>query len=95
MSITKNTVKKISKLSRIASNEKFEENMIKDLNSILKFVEQLNEVNIDNVEPLASTVNQELIKREDEVKVVNKKKDILINSPSENEDFYVVPKVIE
>ena len=50
MSITKDTVKKISKLSRIASNEKFEENMIKDLNSILKFVEQLNEVNIDNVE---------------------------------------------
>ena len=46
MSITKDTVKKISKLSRIASNEKFEENMIKDLNAILKFVEQLNEVKI-------------------------------------------------
>lgn len=95
MSITKETVKKISKLSRIASNDKFEENMIKDLNSILKFVEQLNEVKIDNVEPLASTVEQELIKRDDQVKIMNEKKDILLNSPEDNEDFYVVPKVIE
>jgi len=95
MSITKDTVKKISKLSRIASNDKFEENMIKDLNSILKFVDQLNEVKIDNVEPLASTVEQELIKRDDQVKIMNEKKDILSNSPEDNEDFYVVPKVIE
>ncbi|MEK9958967.1 MAG: Asp-tRNA(Asn)/Glu-tRNA(Gln) amidotransferase subunit GatC [Pelagibacteraceae bacterium] len=95
MSITKDTVKKISKLARIASNEKFEEHMIKDLNSILKFVEQLNEIKIEKVEPLASTVEQELIKRDDIVKLTNEKKDILVNSPVDNEDFYVVPKVIE
>ena len=95
MSITKDTVKKISKLSRIASNEKFEDNMIKDLNAILKFVEQLNEVKIDNVEPLNSTVDQELIKRDDTVSLINEKKDILSNSPEDNDDFYVVPKVIE
>ena len=69
--------------------------MIKDLNSILKFIEQLNEVKTDNVEPLASTVDQELIKREDKVSLMNKKKDILSNSPADNENFYVVPKVIE
>ena len=95
MSITKDTVKKISKLSRIASNEKFEDNMIKDLNAILKFVEQLNEVTIDNVEPLYSTVDQELIKRDDTVSLMNEKKDILSNSPEDSDDFYVVPKVIE
>tara|TARA_A100001015_G_scaffold68133_2_gene75415 strand:- start:570 stop:857 length:288 start_codon:yes stop_codon:yes gene_type:complete len=95
MSITKDTVKKISKLSRIASNEKFEDNMIKDLNAILKFVEQLNEVKIDNVEPLNSTVDQELIKRDDTVSLINEKKDILSNSPEDSDDFYVVPKVIE
>ena len=95
MSITKETVKKISKLSRIASNEKFEDNMIKDLNAILKFVEQLNEVKIDNVEPLDSTVDQELIKRDDKISLMNEKKDILSNSPVDNDDFYVVPKVIE
>ena len=69
--------------------------MIKDLNSILKFVEQLNEIKIEKVEPLASTVEQELIKRDDIVKLMNEKKDILVNSPVDNEDFYVVPKVIE
>ena len=95
MSITKDTVKKISKLSRIASNEKFEDNMIKDLNAILKFVEQLNEVKIDNIEPLNSTVDQELVKRDDKVCLMNGKKDILSNSPEDNDDFYVVPKVIE
>ena len=95
MSITKDTVKKISKLSRIDSNDKFEENMIKDLSSILKFVDQLNEVKIDNIEPLASTVDQDLIKRDDQVRIMNEKKDVLLNSPEDNEDFYVVPKVIE
>ena len=95
MAITKDTVKKISKLSRIASNDQFEENMIKDLNSILKFVEQLNEVKIDLIEPLASTVDQEIIKREDVVKKTNDKNQILSNSPTDNKDFYVVPKVIE
>ncbi len=69
--------------------------MIKDLNSILKFVEQLNEIKIEKVEPLASTVEQDLIKRDDVVKLMNEKKDILANSPADNEDFYVVPKVIE
>lgn len=95
MSITKQTVKKISKLARIASNEKFEKSMIKDLNSILKFVDQLNELKIDNVEPLASVVNQELIQREDKIEMKNTKEDILSNSPEKNTDFYVVPKVIE
>ena len=95
MSITKDTVKKISKLSRIASNEKFEDNMIKDLNAILKFVEQLNEVTIDNVEPLNSTVDQELIKRDDTVSLMNEKKDILSNSPEDNDDFYIISELLD
>mgnify|MGYP005622885029 FL=1 len=69
--------------------------MNKKVNSILKFVEQLNEVKIENIEPLASTVDQELIKRDDKVNLMNGKKDILSNSPVDNENFYVVPKVIE
>jgi aspartyl-tRNA(Asn)/glutamyl-tRNA(Gln) amidotransferase subunit C len=95
MSINKETVKKISKLSRIASNEQFEDSMIKDLNSILKFVEQLNELNIKNIEPLSSVVEQKLFQREDVVKIMNKKEDVLKNSPDKNENYFVVPKVIE
>ena len=95
MAITKNTVKKISKLSRISTNSKFEEEMIKDLNLIIKFVDQLNELNIDNIEPLSSVVNEKAVLRDDEVKKINAKDDILKNSPENNEDYYVVPKVIE
>ena len=95
MTITKDTVKKISKLSRISTNSKFEEEMIKDLNLIIKFVDQLNELNIDNVEPLSSVVNEKATLRDDEVKKINAKDDILKNSPEDNENYYVVPKVIE
>ena len=95
MSINKETVKKISKLSRIASNEQFEDSVIKDLNSILTFVEQLNELNIKNIEPLSSVVEQKLFQREDVVKIMNEKKDVLKNSPHKNENYFVVPKVIE
>ena len=95
MTINKATVKKISKLARIASNEQFEESMIKDLNSILKFVEQLNELDIKNIEPLSSVVEQKLFQREDIVKTMNEKEDILKNSPDKNENYFVVPKVIE
>ncbi|MDA0870083.1 MAG: Asp-tRNA(Asn)/Glu-tRNA(Gln) amidotransferase subunit GatC [Proteobacteria bacterium] len=95
MSINKETVKKISKLSRIASNEQFEDSMIKDLNSILTFVEQLNELNIKNIEPLSSVVEQKLFQREDVVKIMNEKEDVLKNSPHKNENYFVVPKVIE
>ena len=95
MPINKETVKKISKLSRIASNEQFEDSMIKDLNSILTFVEQLNELNIKNIEPLSSVVEQKLFQREDVVKIMNEKEDVLKNSPHKNENYFVVPKVIE
>jgi aspartyl-tRNA(Asn)/glutamyl-tRNA(Gln) amidotransferase subunit C len=95
MTINKATVKKISKLARIASNEQFEEFMIKDLNSILTFVEQLNELDIKNIEPLSSVVEQELFQRDDVVRIINDKEDILKNSPDKNENYFVVPKVIE
>ena len=95
MTINKATVKKISKLARIASDEQFEDFMIKDLNSILAFVEQLNELDIKNIEPLSSVVEQKLFQREDVVKIMNEKKDVLKNSPHKNENYFVVPKVIE
>ena len=95
MTINKATVKKISKLARIASDEQFEDFMIKDLNSILAFVEQLNELDIKNIEPLSSVVEQKLFQREDLVKIMNEKEDVLKNSPHKNENYFVVPKVIE
>jgi len=95
MTINKEAVKKISKLSRIASNDEFETSMIKDLNTILKFVDQLNEVDTKDIEPLSSVVEQKLFQRGDIVKKMNEKEEILKNSPNKNENYFVVPKVIE
>ena len=95
MTINKEAVKKISKLSRIASNDEFETSMIKDLNTILKFVDQLNEVDTKDTEPLSSVVEQKLFQREDVVKKMNEKEEVLKNSPNKNENYFVVPKVIE
>ena len=66
-----------------------------DLNSIFKFIEKLNELKTDNVEPLTSVAETTLKLRTDEVKSKDIRKQIIKNSPQDNEDYFVVPKVIE
>ena len=66
-----------------------------DLNSIFDFIEKLNELNTDKVEPLTSVAETTLKLRSDEVKSKDIRDQILKNSPNENEDFFVVPKVVE
>ena len=95
MLIDKDTVKHISKLARISLDEKKINNLSKDLTSIMKFIEKLNELNTDKTTPLTSIINASLKSREDEVKDGKIRDQILKNSPEKNEEFYVVPKVIE
>ena len=95
MSIDKDTVKHISKLARISLNEKKIDNLSKDLSSIMKFIEKLNKLNTDKVEPLTSIAETTLKLRTDEVKSKNIRDQILKNSPNDNKDFFVVPKVVE
>jgi len=95
MSIDLKTVKHISKLSRISVNEKKAEKLADDLNSIFDFIEKLNELNTDNVEPLTSIAETTLKLRSDEVKSKNIREEIIKNSPQDNQDYFVVPKVIE
>ena len=95
MSIDKDTVKHISKLARISLDEKKINNLTKDLSSIMKFIEKLNELNTDKTIPLTSIINASLKSREDEVKDGKIRDQILKNSPEKNEEFFVVPKVIE
>ena len=95
MSIDKDTVKHISKLARISLDEKKINNLSKDLSSIMKFIEKLNELNTDKTTPLTSIINASLKSREDEVKDGKIRDQILKNSPENNEEFFVVPKVIE
>ena len=95
MSIDKDTVKHISKLARISLDEKKVDSLSKDLTSIMKFIENLNKLNTDKTHPLTSIINASLKSRIDEVKDGKIKDQILKNSPDKNEDFFVVPKVIE
>ena len=95
MSIDLKTIKHISKLSRISVDDKRGEKLVGDLNSIFNFIEKLNELDTDNVEPLTSVAETTLKLRPDEVKSKNIREQIIKNSPQENEDYFVVPKVIE
>ena len=95
MSIDKDTVKHISKLARISLDENKISSLSKDLSSIMKFIEKLKELNTDKVIPLTSIINASLKSREDEVKDEKIRDQILKNSPEKNEEFFVVPKVIE
>ena len=95
MTIDLKTIKHISKLSRISVDEAKAEKLAGDLNSIFKFIEKLNELKTDNVEPLTSVAETTIRLRGDEVKSKNIKEEIIKNSPKENKDFFVVPKVVE
>ena len=85
----------ISKLSRISVDEQKAEKLAGDLNSIFKFIEKLNELKTENVEPLTSVAETTLKLRADEIKSKNIREQIIKNSPQDNEDYFVVPKVIE
>ena len=95
MSIEKNQVKKVAKLSRISLDESKVESLSKDLNSIIKFVEQLNKLDTKDTKPLSSVIDKTLEPRNDKVNDGKIKEEILKNSPDKNEDFFIVPKVIE
>tara|TARA_B100000745_G_scaffold267688_1_gene193459 strand:- start:466 stop:753 length:288 start_codon:yes stop_codon:yes gene_type:complete len=95
MTIDLKTIKHVSKLSRISLEDEKAKKLAVDLNSIFKFIEKLNELKTDNVEPLTSVAETTLKFRNDEVKSKNIREKILKNSPSDNQDFFVVPKVVE
>ena len=95
MTIDLKTVKHISKLARISVDEKKANKLAGDLNSIFSFIEKLNELKTENVEPLTSIAETTLRFREDKIKSENIREKILKNSPENNEDFFVVPKVVE
>ena len=95
MSIDLKTIKHISKLSRISVDDKKAKKLASDLNAIFDFIEKLNKLKTENVKPLTSVADKSLTLRSDEVKSNNIRDQIVKNSPQKNEDYFVVPKVIE
>lgn len=89
------TVKKVATLSRLEMDDAELEIVRAKLGNIMKFVEQLEEVNTDNVEPLANVVDIKLRLRDDVVNDGNQQKEVLANAPESVEGFFVVPKIVE
>ena len=95
MSVDLATVKRVAHLARIAVNENDAERMTGELNAILGFVEQLNEVSVAGVEPMTSVIPMEMKKRDDVSSDGDKAADIVANAPATAENFFLVPKVVE
>jgi len=93
--IDNETVARIAFLARLKIDDAKMEAVKKEFNGILKWIDQLNEVNTDNVEPLFSVNENTLICRNDFVEMNNTKDDILANAPEAQYGYFVVPKVVE
>ena len=95
MSVDSATVRRIAHLARIAVKDDEVEHLKDELNGILAFVEQLQEVNVEGVEPMTSVTPMEMKKREDVVSDGNIVDAILANAPATERHFFLVPKVVE
>lgn len=95
MAIDAATVRKVARLARIAEPEARLESLAKELSGILAWIEQLNEVDTEGVEPMASTEAVTLPMRDDVVTDGGDPARVLANAPKSAKDFFVVPKVVE
>ena len=93
--VNKDTVKKIGRLARLHIPEELQEKLAGELNTILNWIEELNEVDTTGVQPLSSVTGHALPQRKDVVSDGNKMDDILANAPEQASGFFVVPKVVE
>ena len=95
MSVDRDTVRRIAKLAHLALDEERVEPMMHELNGILAWVEQLEEVDVAGVPPLTSVVAQQLKMRDDKVTEGDNSDALLANAPQAEDKFFVVPKVVE
>lgn len=95
MSIDQTTAARMAKLARIKVEEDALPELAEAFNTMLGFIEQLNEVDVEGVEPMTSVTPQRLMQRTDEVTDGNQQAAILANAPDAREGFFAVPKVVE
>ena len=95
MSVDNATVRRIARLARVAVADDEVEHLKGELNAMLDFVEQLSEVDVAGVEPMTSVMPMKMRQRADEVTDGGIAPDILKNAPARQDDFFMVPKVVE
>ena len=91
----KETVATISYLSRLAFDKQNEEKITRDLENIIKFVDQLDSIDTSHIEPLKSPLQKTAKTREDKISAQNRKEQFLKNAPDANDDYFLVPRVVE
>ena len=91
----KETVATISYLSKLSFDKENEEKITKDLENIIKFVDQLDGVDTSDIEPLKSPLEKTAKTRNDQISAENRKEQFLKNAPDANEDYFLVPRVVE
>ena len=95
MSIDRDTAARVAKLARIKVEEDALPALAEEFNNILVFIEQLNEVDVEGVEPMTSVTPQRLKRRVAEVTQGDMPEAVLKNAPDSREGFFAVPKVVE
>ncbi|MBJ3774743.1 Asp-tRNA(Asn)/Glu-tRNA(Gln) amidotransferase subunit GatC [Acuticoccus mangrovi] len=95
MSVDLETVRRVAHLARIKVGDDEAVRLQDELNAILGFVEQLNEVDVDGVAPMTAAVDASLRRRVDEVTDGGNPERVLANAPAADDGFFVVPKVVE
>ncbi|APX88985.1 asparaginyl/glutamyl-tRNA amidotransferase subunit C [Brevirhabdus pacifica] len=95
MSIDIETARRVAKLARIKVEDDHLPDLAQEFNNILGFIEQLNEVDVEGVEPMTSVTPMRLKRRTDEVTDGGMQDRILANAPDAREGFFAVPKVVE
>lgn len=95
MSIDPSTAARVAKLARIRVEPDALPALAQEFNTILGFIEQLEEVDVEGVEPMTSVTPQRLKRREDVVTDGDQQDKVLVNAPDAREGFFAVPKVVE
>ncbi|MEX0286115.1 MAG: Asp-tRNA(Asn)/Glu-tRNA(Gln) amidotransferase subunit GatC [Paracoccaceae bacterium] len=95
MSIDESTAAKVAKLARIKVEDADLPALASEFNTILGFIEQLGEVDVEGVEPMVSVTPMRLKRRTDEVTTGDMPEKVLANAPDAREGFFAVPKVVE
>ncbi len=91
--ITVKDVEHVAKLARLELTEEEKEKFTSQLGDVLKYVEQMNEVNTSDVEPMAHAIDFVNVMREDEVKYEQTKEELMKNAPDAEDGFFKVPKI--
>ncbi len=93
--INEELIDQLAHLARLEFSPEEKEKILQDLNRILEYIDQLNELNTDDIEPLIYLSPNKSVTREDKVIETLKKSDALSNAPQKDSDYFRVPKVIQ